>query len=153
MKEYFLNVFSYEHWANEYIINFIIQMQNPPEKILSIMSHIINAQILWLSRLKNTSSEVEVWQMNKKDELVEVFSRTKLDFDFYLENLLDSHFSKAIVYVNSRGEKFESNVRDILTHLTYHSAYHRGQIIILMKDHISTLPYTDYIHYVRSIKT
>ncbi len=152
MKEYFLNLFSYEHWSNEYIIKFITDMHDPPEKTLSIVSHIINAQILWLSRLKNISSEIKVWQLYKKNELIEMYSGTRLDFDFYLKTLEENHLSNTVVYVNSKGDKFESTVSDILTHLTLHSAYHRGQLVILMKPHISVLPSTDYIHYVRSVK-
>lgn len=152
MKEYFLNLFEYENWANQEIIQVITAIEEPSEKIISIMSHIINAQILWLSRIENEISEVEVWQQYNKIGLSKIQRDTKLNLENYLQGTYEDDYEKIINYTNTKGESFESSIKDIFTHLTHHSAYHRGQVIILLKVQISNLPYTDYIHYIRSIK-
>ena len=44
---------------------------------------------------------------------------------------------------------YDSLVRDILTHVFMHSAYHRGQIAVDMRQNGVTPAYTDFIHGVR----
>jgi len=42
-----------------------------------------------------------------------------------------------------------SRVEDILTHVLFHSAYHRGQIALQMRASALEPAYTDFIHAVR----
>jgi uncharacterized damage-inducible protein DinB len=54
-----------------------------------------------------------------------------------------------VTYTNSKGEVWTSGVEDILTHVTIHSAYHRGQIASDLRAEGHTPAYTDFIHAVR----
>jgi uncharacterized damage-inducible protein DinB len=40
-------------------------------------------------------------------------------------------------------------VEDVLTHVLFHSAYHRGQIALQMRASGAEPAYTDFIHAVR----
>lgn len=152
MKEYFINLFEYENWANKEIGNLLLTLSEPPEKAMSLMSHIINAQIVWLSRLKKVASDVKVWQLYSKSEISGALEKSSSDLSDFINNISESDIESVIEYANTKGEKFRSGVKDILTHMSIHSAYHRGQIIIEIKPFVQTVSYTDYIHYVRVIK-
>ena len=54
-----------------------------------------------------------------------------------------------VEYRNSKGELWRSRVEDILTHVLFHSTYHRGQIALLMRASGMEPAYTDFIHAVR----
>jgi uncharacterized damage-inducible protein DinB len=54
-----------------------------------------------------------------------------------------------VEYRNSKGEPWSSRVEDILTHVLFHSAYHRGQIALQMRAAGHEPAYTDFIHAVR----
>ncbi len=54
-----------------------------------------------------------------------------------------------VEYRNSKGEPWSSRVEDILMHVLFHSAYHRGQIALQMRASGLTPAYTDFIHAVR----
>jgi len=54
-----------------------------------------------------------------------------------------------IPYTNSKGENWTDSVWDMLTHVPMHSAYHRGQIAVLLRSSGSTPAYTDFIHAAR----
>jgi uncharacterized damage-inducible protein DinB len=56
---------------------------------------------------------------------------------------------ETIAYKNSKGEPWTSRVQDILTHVFFHSAYHRGQIASEMRRAGYAPAYTDFIHGVR----
>ncbi len=65
---------------------------------------------------------------------------------------LDAHhgsLDQSVSYTNSQGEAWSSTVEEILTHITVHSAYHRGQIASDLRAAGMTPAYTDYIHAVR----
>lgn len=149
MKNHYINTFKYESWANNEIAECFTGIEVVPEKAVSLMSHIINAQSIWLGRMKNESLNVKVWQKYSKDELSDKLKDSSDKFTEFLNTLSDNDFNKVISYTNTKGDKYESVLSDILIHLSHHSAYHRGQIISLIKPVVLELPYTDYIYYIR----
>ncbi|WP_064196728.1 MULTISPECIES: DinB family protein [Emticicia] len=54
-----------------------------------------------------------------------------------------------IAYHNTKGDSFTNTISEIFSHLLLHSAYHRGQVVILLKGNIEQLPMTDYILFKR----
>ena len=54
-----------------------------------------------------------------------------------------------VEYRNSKGETWSSRVEDVLTHVLFHSGYHRGQIALQMRASGIEPAYTDFIHAVR----
>jgi uncharacterized damage-inducible protein DinB len=61
----------------------------------------------------------------------------------------DVALSREVSYVNSKGEPWTSAVKDVLTHVVTHSAYHRGQIAAEMRRAGHEPAYTDFIEAVR----
>ncbi|MBK8550044.1 MAG: damage-inducible protein DinB [Ignavibacteria bacterium] len=151
MKDHFVNLFQYENWANKEIADSLMGVNDLPEKILSIMSHIINAQTVWLSRIKNESCEVTVWQVYEKSGIQEALNKSSSGLSEFINTISENDLGKIISYSNTKGEKFNTALEDILTHLTHHSAYHRGQIVLMFKTLIPVLPNTDYIFFMRNI--
>ncbi|MDQ3021492.1 MAG: damage-inducible protein DinB [Bacteroidota bacterium] len=152
MKKQFINIFQYENWANKVITDSLLKINEPPEKIMMLMSHIINAQILWLERIKKVPQSVGVWHVYSKSELNEALDRSASSLIEFLNRISENNIEDLVEYTNTKSEIFNSTVRDILTHLSHHSSYHRGQTILLMKPLVSDLPYTDYIHFARNIR-
>ncbi len=152
MKEYFLKLFRYDNWANREISDCLLSLDQPPEKALSLMSHIINAQKIWLCRITGTAYNANsVWQTLLKSEISEALNNSAAALTEYTGSLSENDTDKIIEYTNTKGESFRSPLKDILSHLSLHSAYHRGQIILLIKPGVKVLPNTDYINYSRSI--
>ncbi|MBK8982607.1 MAG: damage-inducible protein DinB [Ignavibacteria bacterium] len=152
MKEKFTDIFDYELWANNEFINIIESMDSPPDNILNLMSHIINAQVVWLCRIKNVNSNTEVWQKYSKDDLRKIHTLSINNILKFINDLGEEEFEKNIEYENSKGEKFSTRLKDILIHMSHHSAYHRGQLVLQLKSVNTNFPYTDYIHFIRKIK-
>ena len=65
------------------------------------------------------------------------------------ELLRSTDLDSTYPYTNSKGEHFESNVRDTLTHVFLHSHYHRGQIVRMIRESGVEPPYIDFIESVR----
>lgn len=145
------DLFEFDFWANCEVIKYVSSSKVKKEKALSIMSHILNAYVLWIGRIKNIPQNTGVWQIYDKSELTDKnLEIRKMMSDF----LFDREFypDKIVTYKNTKGENYDSTVEDILFHLFNHSSYHRGQVIHLLSSSGNDFPYIDYIHYVRNIK-
>lgn len=151
MKDYFANLFSHNCRANENVVDSICSA-DVPGKATAIMSHVINAGIIWLARMKGTASSVAVWQEYEKSDLPSKQAAADNDLLAFIDSADDEILSSIVNYSNSRGETFSNTVSEILTHLAIHSAYHRGQIILMIKGIVDPLPQTDYILYKRNLK-
>ena len=66
-----------------------------------------------------------------------------------LEKLSPEKLAADLVYRNTKGAEFKTPIRDLLTHLVMHSAYHRGQVAAAVRDSGGKPAATDYTVYIR----
>ena len=151
MKDSFIDLQRFNQWANG-VVAEAIETNDVPAKAVELMSHIINANTIWLGRLEGKDSDTGVWTVYEKNKLRSIQAKSDLELMNFVLASDENRFSELIEYSNSKGEVFRNAVGEILTHLCVHSAYHRGQIISIIKDSVSQIPYTDYIHFARKIK-
>ena len=71
------------------------------------------------------------------------------DWNTFLATLTDDGLTRAFEYSGLFGGQFRSRVGDVLPHLFTHSAYHRGQIALLVKQAGGTPALTDFIYLNR----
>ena len=135
----------YDAWANRQTLRSLEQ-GSAPAKSLRWMNHIIGAEFLWLDRINGRPQSLPVWPELSLDECGSRLSQ--------LSQLLPAaartgDLGHSIRYTNTKGESWSSSVEEILTHVTIHSAYHRGQIASDVRSAGLEPAYTDYIHAVR----
>lgn len=149
MRTYFSELFTYEEWANCRVLEAFLQVKNPPERAVQLMSHMLAAQQIWYNRLTQQVVPINVWGVFPSEQLLELMTENAQKFRAFINTLPNDSFDAVISYTNTKGEPFTSTIRQILTHLQLHAAYHRGQIIQLLKPHFADPIPTDYIFYVR----
>ncbi len=149
----------YNHWAVSNFINTILQLEpddlekNLKSSFTSI--HETLAHMLWVEELW-----FERWQGNLFDKtfnpayyptikfiehrFFEIFSKQILFFD----ELIEDGENKKISYVNFGGETWEYSLLQMVEHLMFHSAYHRGQLATMLRQLGKVPPKTDYLIFV-----
>jgi uncharacterized damage-inducible protein DinB len=146
MSRHLRRLLQYDSWANRETGESL--RDHPPDRSLRWMAHIVGAEYLWLARLKGESAPMAVWPDLGVDACLEkVTALARLWPEF-----LDSHrnsLDEKVSYKNTKGEDWANTVEEILTHVTVHSAYHRGQIAADVRAAGMVPAYTDYIHAVR----
>jgi len=142
-------LFAYEGWANHEAAEALLRAANPPGRTVQIMAHIVGASWLWYSRIVSQPSPIPVWPELPPDDLHSRIDAVQRAWEKLLQTLTPDQLSKPVQYVNSKGEPWTSTIEDILTHLFMHSAYHRGQIAVLLRLDNHEPAYTDYIHAAR----
>jgi len=147
MREFYLRQFVYDGWANAKEVDSLGALDTTPAAALKLLGHILGAQQIWLERLTGESARPAVWPSWDVAQCREVLSGLRERWASFIR---DADLDRQITYTNSAGEAFESTVSDILSHVLYHGAYHRGQIATRMRDGGETPVYTDFIHATRS---
>jgi len=142
--------FAYNAWANRETLAAIRNVgETPSERSLQLLAHIFAAERVWLERLRQVPQSVAVWPKPDLPWCEAQASELQRLWVDYLDLITAGDVSQSISYKNSKGEEWTSTVVDILTHVVFHSAYHRGQIASHMRENGQTPAYTDYIHGIR----
>lgn len=136
----------YDLWANQQALK-TLHGRNIPPKALSIFGHIVAVHRLFLARICEDKTAVEVWpalnlQTIEKD-LEELRRR-------WVDVLTDRNACDDIMYINSKGEHWRNQIGDIVLHVITHAAYHRGQIATLLGQSGVAPAYTDFIQAARA---
>ena len=153
----FLRMFAYDSWANRECLAAMRAVGRDSMDHVGRMAHILSAEKLWLERLQKHSQTLPVWPASTLDDCMRLAGEVSSEWRDYL-TAIEAHvetqgprdsLDDKVEYRNSKGEFWSSRVEDILTHVLFHSAYHRGQIALQMRASGTTPAYTDFIHGVR----
>lgn len=157
MNQRYLDYALYNIWANNRLINNLLEQDNELltkeligsyPTIRKTLLHIWFAETGWLSRLIGNS-----WDARKVTEfsgtnqkLFKEWKNTSKDFkDFTSKADLEKE-----IQFEHKGEKFSIPTREIIQTVFNHGSYHRGQIVMMMRQlGITKISQTDYIEWVR----
>lgn len=148
MKSYFLKLYQYNAWSNRRVLKCLRSQNVVNEKILTLFSHLLSAQFIWLHRIQDLPpAPYELWKkydLDKLELMVEEGAAAWLDFISK-----SNSFDRLLKYHNYTGDYFENNVEDIMIHQVNHATYHRGQIALLLRENGFEPVNTDFITYDR----
>jgi len=149
MSDPLYHLWLYNKWANTTVIDSLKQNQDPvPASCLRLLSHITNAQIIWLNRINGVPSPVGVWD----EHILEVCEKNHALFSTGIAQSLDDERKGTMIkitYKNTQNVVFTDTLMDILLHVFNHGTYHRAQIAQEMKRSGMNPPVTDYIVFKR----
>lgn len=148
----FLRMFAYDYWANRECLK-TMRAGSIPVDAVGRIAHILSAQKLWLERILREGQSLPVWPSTTIDECMVLADEMSIAYQSYLTRIANQFAPESLTdnieYRNSKGEPWSSRVEDILMHVLFHSAYHRGQIALQMRAAGTEPAYTDFIHAVR----
>lgn len=143
---YFRRLAAHDEWANRQLIELLQQTPSAPARALEVMAHIFGTEWTWISRMKQTAPPMKVWPAISPEQCLAELPKLR---QAWQELFATADLGATYPYVNTKGEKFESMIGDTLTHVFLHSHYHRGQIVLLLRQSGVTPPYIDFIESVR----
>jgi uncharacterized damage-inducible protein DinB len=150
MKEYLLKMYQFTHDINKIMIDFIIDNNIENEKINRLMSHILNAHMIWLNRIYKIDSSTGPWDNHPLSDWHELNRRAIDATGVLLSGVNDSDLEILITYKNSKGDEFSNKLGDMLCHVINHSTHHRSQVSMIIREEGLKPPATDLIFYLRN---
>jgi uncharacterized damage-inducible protein DinB len=145
MQDHFLKIFHFEYWANKKVLDQIKKQSAPAEKALQLFAHLIFAQKIWLNRIGILQEDIREDYTLK--EFAGILDNSYVELIASMKRQKD--FNSNITYKDLADKTHQNSLSDILTHLCVHGAYHRGQIVQILKQSSNESIVTDYIAYAR----
>ena len=139
-----INQISYDGWANSRYFDVLSMFDQRTldqtitssfPSIHETLVHILWAEELWFERWQGRSF---VKSLNLADYPTASLIRTKLE-DVHQKQLTllrgmdPASADLAVSYVNFRDQRWEYSLRQMVQHLVFHSAYHRGQLATMLR--------------------
>ncbi len=141
---YLLSMLNYNKWANEQTLQSLESANNPDAKAVSIFAHILNAEQIWLQRIKGMQS-TKPWDEHTIEECRELMIKNADEMSEFLSWLRPDELKREIAYTDFQGNNWKVQLREIFVHLFNHATYHRGQIALLLRTGGNEPISTDYI--------
>ncbi len=146
-------LFVFDLWSTHKLVD-VCREQSPfeeEEACVSLLSHVINAQKIWFSRVVEISADrdLDIWTKYDSGELKRKAKKANQawidligDHEVDLDNL--------VKYKNSKGAEYYNSIWEICNHLIIHGQHHRAQIALFLKNSGIEPPLLDYAHYTRT---
>lgn len=162
-KKHFVNLASYNLWANTRMTDFIsanISDEQASKEIISsfpsvkkTVYHIWDAEDIWIERLRGNSLK-EFSSPHYKGSFADgmkSFLQNSTAILEFLKAKEENYFISTCAYMHTSGIPYEQRLTDILTHLFNHNSFHRGQLITMFRQlgFTTGIPATDFIEYTR----
>lgn len=149
--EHLRQIFDYNDWANRRIITAL--KENYSEKSHKILAHLLITEREYYRRLYGKDSKgFDFWQDLSLEECGALARETAEKYEKLLRKFDEEGLDLKAEYRTSEGEWKENTFREILTHVPFHSAIHRGNIMLKIREEGFEPPKIDYIIYLRETK-
>jgi uncharacterized damage-inducible protein DinB len=140
----------YNEWANNRYLDLWESSGYCPERIQLLLSHVLVAQKLWLTRIrKNPDFSLDIWATQPLSVLRELSKQNTLDWLDYLETASSEGLAEEIAYTNFQNLPYVSSALDIMTQCINHATYHRAQYALILRGENIAPPNTDFITFSR----
>ncbi len=146
--EHLRHLFAYNDWANRRVIVALKTAES--ERARKILSHILLTEREYFERLYGKDSTgFDFWQNLNLEECGDAARQNSADYERLLKRFDDEGLGQTVEYKTSKGEPHTNSFRELLTQVLFHSATHRGNIILSLREENFAPPTIDYIIYLR----
>jgi uncharacterized damage-inducible protein DinB len=149
--EHLRELFRYNDWANRRVIVALKENDSPIS--LAILAHLLTTEAEYFGRLYGKDSTgFDFWPPLTIEECGSLARETAERYEKMLRRFEEEGLDLYTRYRTSGGVQKENDFRELLTHVIMHSAIHRGNIILKLREEGFEPPKTDYIIYLRETK-
>jgi uncharacterized damage-inducible protein DinB len=148
MKNLFIKQINFEYWATSELIKSMENAKPLEDRALLLLSHILSSARIWLNRINGETPTVGMFQERTLSECAAQMEENRNLWLNYLSKIEEIEMNRVFEFIFPvDGSKKRISVIDGITHLMYHSAYHKGQIVTLLKGTVDALPFPQYVIY------
>ena len=144
-------LFAYNAWANRRTFGSLQSSRGDASKAMRAFVHLLIAEREWLLRLEENKDTTgfDFWPELSLSDCEALMGENERAYAALLDRLAEEDLAREASYKNSKGVAYTTPYLDILTHVTFHSAYHRGQVAAAVREAGGEPAYTDYVAWQR----
>jgi uncharacterized damage-inducible protein DinB len=149
--EHFQQLLAFNDWANGLILDSLQRSEKPSGSAVRAFAHLLLAEKVWLQRILEgvDNTGFDFWSGKNVVFCELLYAENKKSLGQFFVGLTEEKLEDITTYKNSRGEEYSNTIREVLTHVFFHSGHHRGQILTYIRSGGETPPYVDFIGFLR----
>jgi len=159
-REAIVRLFDYTDWANHRILDaalaltvddFRRDLRGSHGGVRGTLAHLYGAELVWLERFKGVSPSSGPDESEFEDvaALRERWTALEKHRRAWLDSLADDAGGQVVAYRNLKGDAFSSALWPLVQHVANHGSYHRGQVVVLLRQLGVKPPATDLVAFDR----
>lgn len=134
------------HWANGKVIAWLREEAIPGEDCLRLISHILNAEKLWIARARREPYDREIFKVHAPESLAALNDANHAGF----LSLLELDLQEVVEYTLLNGSPGRTSREDIILHAFSHGFHHVGQMAAWASRAGRKFPDVSYLGFTRS---
>ena len=150
------NLLNYNSWANRRIMAEVEKL--PVElfekriggsfgSLKATLVHLLESDWLWLQRFNGIPlADLPEWRIDNATTLHEIWKPIQDESSKVVDQYLNEP-GKVITFITRKGSKHTLPFEEIVTHISHHGSYHRGQLTHIIRELGGTPVGTDYFIY------
>ncbi len=147
--EHLRHLYSYNDWANRRLI-VALKNLNAADAPLKLLAHVLTTEQEYYGRFYGKDSTgFNFWPELTLEDCGALCRENAANFEKLLRRFDDEGLDLYVKYRTSTGQAKENSFRELLTHILFHSATHRGNIIVKIREAGGEPPPIDYVVYLR----
>jgi len=149
--EHLFELVAYNEWANSRVAASLEAADS--ERSRQILSHIVTTEGEYLERFDGKDlTGFNFWPELTIGECEQQNLDNGRRYRALVNEAGEAALDRVLHYKNSRGESHENTIRELVSHVLIHSAIHRGNIILKLRESGFEPPKTDNLVYLRETK-
>ncbi len=152
-------LYEYDRWANARMLDavsrltaeqFTADFSSSFRSVRDTLTHLLWAEWIWLRRWKGTSPTTMFNPADFPDlaALRAKWAEVETELTGFVEQLTDESLASRIAYTNTKGERREYPLGQLMQHVVNHSSYHRGQITAFLRQLGAEAVATDFLVFM-----
>ncbi|HKP97810.1 MAG TPA: DinB family protein [Fibrobacteria bacterium] len=133
------------HWANAAAINWVRSEGGNSGEYVRLISHILNAEKVWISRAQNLEGDRDTFKVHSIPDMVAINDSNNR----HLGMLLQTDMAKEVDYKLFDGTPGRSSIEDMILHVFSHGFHHMGQMAAIAARSGRKFPNVSYIGFTR----
>src|SRR5262247_3933491 len=111
MSGYLKRLIQHLEWADAAALE-ALRSNGTEARALTIYSHVLGAEAVWLARLAGRPSDVAVWPVLSLEQAASLAARNAAELGAVLSKLGPHDLGREIDYITSDGRAFRSTIED-----------------------------------------
>jgi uncharacterized damage-inducible protein DinB len=151
MKQYLLDTFMYNDYANKRVLEKVIKELPDKTECIKFFSHLANSQYKWIARVKHDpkAPEMSWWEpVYQPENLEKEWSKSLQLWIQFLESKNENELFEDVQFIGMDGGQWQAKLKDIALQLNYHSIHHRAQMQTIIRKQGFEPEFVDYISTV-----
>jgi uncharacterized damage-inducible protein DinB len=161
MKELLKQFAAYNIWANQKLLDIILNLPEEKQKkelhssfksLFDTTLHMLDAESIWWQRMKlqeRINRPSEDFKGTMKD-IADSLLQQNRQWEDWVNNASDMALEHVFQYFNIKKESFKQPVYQMILHVFNHGTYHRGQLVNMLRQlEVEKIPATDFIVWSR----